>query len=106
MLFGIKVRQFQYISMYRMPFLRAIEIEYWQSAFFHAEIIIKGNALGKRITEVEVKYAPRVSGRATGAKLKLIVLTVRDIFRLWLKWVLLGPVQASSKIHQPQRRTI
>jgi len=105
-LFGTTVKQFQYISMYRTSFLRAIDIEYWQSAFFHAEIILKGMALGRRITEVEIQYAPRLSGKATGAKFKLIALTVRDIFRFWLKWILLGPIQASSKINHPERRTI
>lgn len=95
-LFGTKIRQFQYISMYRLSALRSIKIEYWQSAFFLAEIIIKFQALGKQITEVEIKYAPRVSGKATGAKLKLILLTVRDILRFWVKWLALGPQNASS----------
>jgi len=103
-LFGMKEQQFQYISMYRSAFLHMIDIEYARSAFFHAETIIKGKALGQRIVEVEIKYAPRVSGKATGAKLKLILLTVRDIFRFWFKWILLGPVRASSKLNQTQSR--
>ena len=75
-----------------------------EELFRRAEIIIKGKALGQHIVEVEIKYAPRVSGQATGAKLKLIVLTVRDIFRFWFKWILFGPVRASSKINKLKRR--
>jgi dolichol-phosphate mannosyltransferase len=100
-LFGMKEHQFQYISMYRMDVLREIEFEYWHSAFFLAEILIKAKALGKKLVEVEIKYAPRVTGNATGAKLKLVVLTVRDLFYFWLRWLWLGPVRASQKKLQP-----
>ena len=96
-LFGMKERQFQYISMYRLGVLRQMDIEYWRSAFFHAEVLIKAKVLGKKLVEVEIKYAPRVSGKPTGARLKLILLTVRDIFHFWLRWLRLGPIQASKR---------
>jgi hypothetical protein len=67
--------------------LRRIEIEYWRSAFFHAEILIKAARLGYRLVEVEVCYAPRASGRATGARPRLIGRTVRDMFCFWWRWV-------------------
>lgn len=85
-LFGMKLRQFQYISMYRMDVLRQIDIEYWRSAFFLAEILIKARDLGCRLVEVDIHYVPRLSGKPTGAKLKLVVLTVADIFRFWIRW--------------------
>jgi len=85
-LFGMKLHQFQYISMYRMEVLRQIEIEYWRSAFFLAEILIKARDQGRRLVEVDIRYAPRVSGKPTGAKLKLIIHTVFDIFHFWLRW--------------------
>jgi dolichol-phosphate mannosyltransferase len=85
-LFGMKLRQFQYISMYRLDTLRQIDIEYWHSAFFLAEILIKGRDLGYRLVEVEIRYAPRLSGKPTGAKVKLVFLTVADIFRFWIRW--------------------
>ena len=86
-LFHMPLRQFQYISMYRLDALRSISIEYWRSAFFLAEILIKARALGFRLVEVEVLYAPRITGRATGAKLELVFLTLWDLFRFWVKWV-------------------
>ena len=96
-LFGTPLRQFQYISMYRMQVLRSLEVEYWRSAFFLAEILIKAQALGFRLVEVEVLYAPRLAGRATGAKLRLVFLTLWDLFRFWLRWVRLGPEKASKR---------
>ena len=86
-LFGMKLRQFQYISMYRMEVLRAIQVEYGRSAFFLAEVLIKARDLGYHLVEVEIRYAPRLSGKPTGAKLKLVVLTIIDIFRFWLRWL-------------------
>jgi glycosyltransferase involved in cell wall biosynthesis len=97
LLFGMEEHQFQYISMYRMETLREIEIEYWKSAFFLAEILIKTKALGKKLVEVEVKYIPRVTGTATGAKNKLVVLTIIDLFHFWLRWIWLGPKKASQR---------
>ncbi len=96
-LFHMPLRQFQYISMYRLDILRSMTIEYWRSAFFLAEILIKARALGCRLVEVEVLYAPRITGRATGAKLKLVFLTLWDLFRFWVKWVRLGAKQAKKR---------
>lgn len=96
-LFRMHERQFQYISMYRVEMLRQIEIEYWQSAFFLAEILIKAKALGYRLVQVEIIYTPRLTGRPTGAKLALVLRTVLDIFRFWLRWVRLGKDAAKSK---------
>lgn len=85
LLFGMKLRQFQYISMYRLALLRQMEIQYWMSAFFLAEILIKARDLGKRLVEVEICYAPRVSGKASGAKMKLILKTMVDMIAYRIK---------------------
>ena len=95
-LFGMRVQQSQYISMYRMSVFQQIKVEFWRSAFFLAEILVKAQALGFHLVEVEIRYAPRLTGRATGAKSMLILKTVRDIFRFWLRWIFLGPVNASQ----------
>jgi hypothetical protein len=83
--------------MYRLKVLQEMDIEYAHSAFFHAEILVKAKALGKRLVEVEIKYVPRSGGKATGAKFRQIARTVRDIFHFWLKWVWLGPEKASRR---------
>lgn len=84
-LFGMNLRQFQYISLYRASVLRQIEIEYWQSAFFLAEILIKARDQGLRLVEVEVRYLPRRAGRASGVRPMLILRTLRDLFHYF--WV-------------------
>jgi glycosyltransferase involved in cell wall biosynthesis len=87
LLFNMRLRQFNYISMYRLEVLRRVGLEYWRSAFFHAEILIKAQRLGYRLVEVEICYVPRASGRATGARPRLIGRTVQDMFRYWWRWV-------------------
>jgi hypothetical protein len=92
----MRERQFNYISMYRLAVLRRMKIEYWRSAFFHAEMIIKARALGYRLVEVEISYVPRASGQPTGARPKLLIRTVRDMLRFWGRWVLRGPAAAAG----------
>ena len=94
-LFGMKLRQFQYISMYRMEVLRGMQIEYSRSAFFLAEVLIKARDSGWRLVEVEIRYAPRLSGKPTGAKFKLVVLTVMRYLPLLAA---LGASQATGEL--------
>jgi glycosyltransferase involved in cell wall biosynthesis len=82
--FGMKQRQYNYISLYRVSVLRAVDVKYWQSAFFFAEILIKAKGLGARLVEVEIGYVPRASGRATGARLNLIARTAHDMLKFKL----------------------
>jgi len=97
-LFAMKLRQYNFVSMYRTELLRRLSIEYWQSAFFFAEILIKAQALGARLVEVDITYAPRLSGRATGANPRLVVRTGRDMLDFWRKWVVRDERGARSRL--------
>ena len=85
-LFKMELHQFQYISMYRTELLQNIKVEYWGSAFFLAEILIKAKALGARLEEVSIKYLPRAAGKATGARFSQVVHTVVDMICFWVRW--------------------
>lgn len=78
-LFGMPLRQFNYISMYRTALLRRMPIRYWHSAFFFAEVLIRARDMGARLVEVETSYVPRATGEATGANWRLIRRTARDV---------------------------
>jgi glycosyltransferase involved in cell wall biosynthesis len=86
-LFRMDLHQFQYISMYRLEVLRQIKILYWQSAFFLAEILIKARDREYRLVEVEILYAPRLTGKPSGARLKLVMHTVIDMMSFWIRWM-------------------
>ncbi len=100
-LFGMTERQFQYICLYRRTCLTDIDLTYTHSAFFLAEILIKNKALGRRLVEVDIHYTPRLTGQATGAKIRLLFATVRDMAHFWWRWVRLGPVRASQPRRMP-----
>lgn len=95
LLFGMHERQFQYICLYRMQIFHSMQIEYADSAFFHAEILIKAKALGYRLNEVVIGYSPRRAGRATGARPKTIMITSLNLISFWIRWVTKGKRKAS-----------
>ncbi|MBL8094347.1 MAG: glycosyltransferase family 2 protein [Anaerolineales bacterium] len=101
-LFGMRERQFQYICLYRLAVLRMLQIEYIRSAFFHAEVLIKAKALGARLSEVDVRYRPRLTGEAGGARSTLIVHTLRDMADFWLR----GGAEAVRRQAAPSRRSL
>lgn len=86
-LFRMHIHQFQYISMYKTDLLQNIAIDYWRSAFFLAEILIKARDLGAILREIRVRYVARKSGRATGAQYAQVLRTVGDIFHYWFRWL-------------------
>lgn len=102
-LFQMPLHQYQYISLYRLATLSEIDIEFTGSAFFLAEILIKARALGARLIEVNIRYLPRRTGQATGARWRQIAYTLRDIGRFWWRWARLGPETASRRRAQSLR---
>jgi glycosyltransferase involved in cell wall biosynthesis len=56
---------------------------YARGATFSAEFLIKARRLGFSIKEVPVSHFPRPAGKATGAKLSVIVRAFAELFRLW-----------------------
>jgi len=87
LLFGLPLRQFNYISMYRLDLLRRVEIHYWRSAFFYAEVLVKLRDLGARLVEVDIPYIARSGGQATGANGRYIAHTAMDMLHFWVTWL-------------------
>lgn len=101
-LFGLPFRQFNYISLYDVDLLRRVGVRYWHSAFFYAEVLVRSRDLGARLTEVEVGYRPRASGRATGARAGLVLRTGWDMLHFWfLRHLGFRTVAAASSEKRP-----
>jgi len=86
LLFGMRVRQFNYIHLYKRRIFEDIEIE-TRSVFMTAEVLIKARDLGYRLTEVEIGYVPRATGEASCGRPGVIVRAVWDLARFWVRWV-------------------
>ncbi len=83
--FGLRVRDIDCAcKLFRREALEGIHVESG-GAFFSAELLIKLEAAGRRISEVGVPHYPRTAGRPTGAKPQVILRAVRDFWALRLR---------------------
>jgi hypothetical protein len=68
-----------------------MKIECRRRAFFHAETIVKAEAL----VEAEISRQPACRRAADRCMAKLLIRTVRDMLRFWGRWVLRGQALAA-----------
>lgn len=58
-------------------------LESQRGAMINAELVIKAKKAGFKIGQVGVNHYPRLSGKPTGANLKVIIESYLDFLRLW-----------------------
>jgi len=86
-LFGFKVRDIDCgFKLIRKKVIEKIpKLESKRGAFISTEFLIKAQSQNFKIVEVPVHHYPRKRGKATGASLKVIVGSFKDLFKLWRK---------------------
>lgn len=72
-------------KLYRAPFFQEWRLE-TRGAMINTEILYKLKRAGYTYTEIGVRHLPRQGGRATGAKLAVIVRAFRELFTFARKW--------------------
>ncbi|MCR4305850.1 MAG: glycosyltransferase [Candidatus Daviesbacteria bacterium] len=73
-------------KMVRRSVLEKIShLESQRGAMINAELAIKAKKAGFKISEVGVNHYPRISGKPTGANIKVIIKSFLDLLRLWWK---------------------
>lgn len=88
-LFRIPLSDFQNVTFYPTKWIQSIKFEA-KSSFANPEGLIKSYWNGKSIKEVPINFIPRASGIAKGTRPKAIMNSIKDVFTLWFKWVILG----------------
>ncbi len=88
-LFKIPVSDFQNVTFYPSAWIQSVEFEA-ASSFANPECLIKSYWKGKSIKEVPINFISRNKGVSKGTKIRPIMNSVKDIFRLWFKWIVLG----------------
>lgn len=74
-------------KLFRREALDGLRVES-SGAFYSAELLIKLRAAGRSVVEVGIPHYPRTAGSPTGARPRVILLAVRDFWRLRLAmWV-------------------
>ena len=87
-LFRIPLSDFQNVTFYPTKWIQSVKYEA-KSSFSNPEGLMKSYWNGMSIKEVPVNFIPRLKGEAQGTKLKSIIDSLKDIFRLWFRWVVL-----------------
>jgi len=72
-------------KLYRTEFLHRHSLE-TRGAMINAEMLYKLKRFGYTYTQLGVHHLPRKSGRATGAKLTVIVRALRELYTYGQKW--------------------
>jgi hypothetical protein len=78
LLFGVRTHDAGSIELFR------------SDTFREAERIIRASRRGYRIGAIQVEHHERSRGRATGARVSLVVLSVVDLLRCFWDIVVLG----------------
>lgn len=84
-LFGLKIRDYNFVQMYRRDVLNKISITADSTGFLTPEIIIRANDMGYRVVEVEVDYHPREFGIATAGSPKVLIKSFRDMISFFIR---------------------
>ncbi|MBX3412074.1 MAG: NAD-dependent epimerase/dehydratase family protein [Pirellulales bacterium] len=77
----LQVSDLNWVKMIRREALSQINIETAGFAV-DAEIVVKAQALGYRVTEVRVPHHPRTWGHPTGIRIRTIWRTMRELLRI------------------------
>ena len=98
LVFGLRVRDVDCaFKLYRSKFFYEHRLE-TRGAMINTEILYKFTRAGYTYTQVGVQHLPRRGGRATGAKLSVIVRAFRELFVFARKW------NREEQETQPQRK--
>lgn len=88
-LFRVPLSDYQNVTFYPTQWIQGLHFEA-RSSFANPEGLIKSYWHGKSFKEVPINFIPRQQGSAKGTRVKAITASVKDIFRLWFNWVILG----------------
>lgn len=89
LLFRVPLSDFQNITFYPTKWIQSVKYEA-KSSFANPEGLIKSYWKGMSIKEVPINFIARSRGVAKGTRLKAIITSVMDIFKLWFRWIVLG----------------
>ena len=94
-LFGLKLSDYQNVVFYSSKLIqRILKTAEANSSFANPELLYKAYCLGASIVEVPISFIPRVAGEAKGTRFAAIKASVKDVFRFWWKWRVLGQIEA------------
>jgi glycosyltransferase involved in cell wall biosynthesis len=84
-LFNPKLRDYNYTQLFKREVLSAARPNSRSTVFMVPEIIIRAYELGFKFVELDIGYHPRVFGKATSGRPRIILRSLRDMFKFWIE---------------------
>ena len=85
-LFGLKVKDVDWVKIYKKSFLDSTNIES-ESALIDTELVIKAHKKKLKITEVPCNHLPRTEGTPTGNNIKVLMRELKEFIVFWFKHI-------------------
>lgn len=83
-LFGVHLKEISTVIMWRKVFLDTLPITaQGRSALIEPEVVYQAVAHKARIREIGITYFERKTGKAKGSDPRMILITIKELFRLW-----------------------
>jgi anaerobic magnesium-protoporphyrin IX monomethyl ester cyclase len=96
MLFGLRLRDFNWIHLYNKKIFDDIDITF-SGIVYMPEVLVKAAQQGYRIVEISSEMKPRLHGESTVSKPRIIIRTFLDLMRLWV--MVRGPLARRKTNH-------
>jgi len=84
LLFGLKIKDIDWVKLYKKEFIDSTEIES-KSANIDTELVIKAKRKGLVIKEVPCTHLPRIHGTPTGNNIKVLLRQLKEFIKFWFK---------------------
>jgi len=85
LLFRTKLRDLNFVQVYKREVLRAVSVKARSPAFVTPELLIRAGDQGFRVTAAGAPFHPRVRGQASHGKPRDILWTLADMLSFWLE---------------------
>lgn len=95
-LFKLPLNDFQNVTFYRRKLVQSVDFE-TSSSFTNPECLLKTFWKEAVIKEIPIDFIPRKKGTAKGTKFKSIIASIKNIFKYWFLWVVLGKRKDKGK---------
>lgn len=82
--FGLKFKDYNWVHIYKRDLFKSIKVKS-KGVFYLAEIVARTHKAGLKILEAQAKYHPRSTGYSKNAKLRVVIKTLIDLFKLWIE---------------------
>ncbi|WP_243312601.1 glycosyltransferase family 2 protein [Fundidesulfovibrio agrisoli] len=93
-LYGLPLSDYQNVVFYPsrliQPIIATAEAD---SSFANPELLYKAFMSGASLVEVPINFIPREAGEAKGTRLKALRASLKDVFKFWWAWRVLGKVK-------------